>query len=225
MYKYLNDKFINSSTKIKIELYLLPLMILFLVYYWGFDNFAKVNKIEENISIKPIFFEKKFDGDFLKLFSNIENLAKENQIFVKSISEKNSFVYLSGTANKESFLLFLKDIENLNDFTKIDSFVLSLEIDSYKYAFNMRIDLNNFYIKEKEEKVKENKVEVETNHTLILNGIVDKFALINGNWLQINEFIEGYKLAEIDRNFVLLKNDNQEIKLELNHEEYFERDN
>lgn len=225
MYKYLNDKFINSSTKVKIELYLLPFMILFLVYYWAFDNFAKVNKIEENISIKPISFEKKFDGDFFKLFSNIENLAKENQIFVKSISEKNSFVYLSGTANKESFLLFLKDIENLNDFTKIDSFVLSLEIDTYKYAFNMRMDLNNFYIKEKEEKVKENKVEVETYHTFILNGIVDKYALVNGNWLQINEFIEGYKLAEIDRNFVLLKNDNQEIKLELNHEEYFKRDN
>lgn len=225
MYKYLNNKFINSSIKVKIELYLLPFMILFLVYYWGFDNFVKVNKIEENISIKPISSEKKFDEDFLKLFSNIENLAKENQIFVKSISEKNSFVYLSGTANKENFLQFLKEIENLNDFTKVDSFVLSLEFDSYNYAFNIRIDLNNFYIKEKQEKVKEDKVEVETNHTFILNGIVDKYALLNGNWLQINEFIEGYKLVQINRNFVLLRNENKEIKLELNHEEYFKRDN
>ena len=225
MYKYLNDKFINSSTKVKIELYLLPFMILFLVYYWAFDNFSKKEKIEDGISIKPISFEKKFDGDFLKLFSNIENLAKENQIFVKSISEKNSFVYLSGTANKENFLQFLKEIENLNDFTKIDSFVLSLEFDSYNYAFNIRIDLNNFYIKEKEEKVKEDKVEVETNHTFILNGIVDKYALLNGNWLQINEFIQGYKLVQINRNFVLLRNENKEIKLELNHEEHFKRDN
>ena len=218
MYKYLNDKFINSSIKVKIELYLLPLMLLFLVYYWAFDNFTKEEKIEENITIKPISFEKKFHGDFLKLFSNIENIAKENQIFVKSIFEKNSFVYLSGTANKESFLLFIKDIENLNDFTKIDSFVLSLEVDSHNYVFDMRIDLNSFFIKEKQEKLKEHKIKVETNHTFILTGIVDKYVLINGNWLQINEFIGGYKLILIDKNFVLLKRENKEIKLELNHE-------
>lgn len=218
MYKYLNDKFINSSIKVKIELYLLPLMLLFLVYYWAFNNFTKEEKIEENITIKPISFEKKFDGDFLKFFSNIENIAKENQIFVKSILEKNSFVYLSGTANKESFLLFIKDIENLNEFTKIDSFVLSLEVDSHNYVFDIRIDLNSFFIKEKQEKLKEHKIKVETNHTFILTGIVDKYVLINGNWLQINEFIGGYKLILIDKNFVLLKNENKEIKLELNHE-------
>lgn len=218
MYKYLNDKFINSSTKVKIELYLLPLMILFLVYYWAFDNFAKVNKIEENINIKPISFEKKFDENFLKFFSTIETLAKENQVFIKSISEKNSFVYLSGMASKDSFLQFIKNIENLNNFTKIDFFVLSLEVDSNNYIFDMRIDLNNFFIKEKQEKTKEYKVKVKTNHTLKLNGIVDEYALINGNWLQINEFIEGYKLISIDKNFILLKNENKKIKLELNHE-------
>lgn len=218
MYKYLNNKFINSSIKVKIELYLLPLMLLFLVYYWAFDNFTKDEKIEEKITIKPISFEKKFDGDFLKFFSNIENITKENQIFVKSILEKNSFVYLSGTANKESFLLFIKDIENLNEFTKIDSFVLSLEVDSHNYVFDIRIDLNSFFIKEKQEKLKEHKIKVETNHTFILTGIVDKYVLINGNWLQINEFIGGYKLILIDKNFVLLKRENKEIKLELNHE-------
>ena len=132
---------------------------------------------------------------------------------------------MSGTANKESFLHFLKEIEQLNDFTKIDTFVLSQNINSFEYVFEIQINLNHFFIKEKEEKVKENKVEIETNHTFILNGIVHNYALLNGNWIELNGSIEGYRLIKIDRDFVLLKSDNKEIKLELNHEEYFKRDN
>lgn len=225
MYRLLNDKFVNSSTKVKIELYLLPLMILFLVYYWGFTNQNEIVKSDKSENIKSIFTEKKFDGDFLKFFMNIENIAKENQIFIKLTSEKNGFVYLSGMANKESFLQFLKEIEQLNDFTKIDSFILSQNINSFEYVFEIQINLNHFFIKEKEEKVKENKVEIETNHTFILNGIVHNYALLNGNWIELNGIIDTYRLIKIDRDFVLLKSDNKEIKLELNHEEYFKRDN
>lgn len=225
MYRLLNDKFVNSSTKVKIELYLLPLMILFLVYYWGFTNQNEIVKSDKSQNIKSIFTEKKFDGDFLKFFMNIENIAKENQIFIKLTSEKNGFVYLSGMANKESFLQFLKEIEQLNDFTKIDTFVLSQNINSFEYVFEIQINLNHFFIKEKEEKVKENKVEIETNHTFILNGIVHNYALLNGNWIELNGIIDTYRLIKIDRDFVLLKSDNKEIKLELNHEEYFKRDN
>lgn len=225
MYRLLNDKFVNSSTKVKIELYLLPLMILFLVYYWGFTNQNEIVKSDKSENIKSILIEKRFDGDFLKFFTNIENIAKENQIFIKLTSEKNGFVYLSGMANKESFLQFLKEIEQLNDFTKIDSFILSQNINSFEYVFEIQINLNHFFIKEKEEKVKENKVEIETNHTFILNGIVHNYALLNGNWIELNGIIDTYRLIKIDRDFVLLKSDNQEIKLELNHEEYFKRDN
>lgn len=225
MYRLLNDKFVNSSTKVKIELYLLPLMILFLVYYWGFTNQNEIVKSDKSENIKSILIEKRFDGDFLKFFTNIENIAKENQIFIKLTSEKNGFVNLSGMANKESFLQFLKEIEQLNDFTKIDTFVLSQNINSFEYVFEIQINLNHFFIKEKEEKVKENKVEIETNHTFILNGIVHNYALLNGNWIELNGIIDTYRLIKIDRDFVLLKSDNQEIKLELNHEEYFKRDN
>ena len=73
--------------------------------------------------------------------------------------------------------------------------------------------------------MKENKVEIETNHTFILNGIVHNYALLNGNWIELNGIIDTYRLIKIDRDFVLLKSDNKEIKLELNHEEYFKRDN
>lgn len=221
MYKLLNDKFINSSTKVKIELYLLPLMVLFLVYYWGFANQNEIVKSDKSENIKSILIEKRFDGDFLKFFTNIENIAKENQIFIKLTSEKNGFVNLSGMANKESFLQFLKEIEQLNDFTKIDSFILSQNINSLEYVFEIQVNLNHFFIKEKEEK----EIKKQNNPSFKLNGIAHYNALLNGNWIELNEIIEGYRLIKIDRDFVLLKSDNQEIKLELNHEEHFKRDN
>lgn len=221
MYRLLNDKFINSSTKVKIELYLLPLMVLFLVYYWGFANQNEIVKSDKSENIKSILIEKRFDGDFLKFFTNIENIAKENQIFIKLTSEKNGFVNLSGMANKESFLQFLKEIEQLNDFTKIDSFILSQNINSLEYVFEIQVNLNHFFIKEKEEK----EIKIQNNPSFKLNGIAHYNALLNGNWIELNEIIEGYRLIKIDRDFVLLKSDNQEIKLELNHEEHFKRDN
>lgn len=221
MYKLLNDKFINSSTKVKIELYLLPLMILFLVYYWEFTNQNEIIKSDKSENIKSISIEKKFDGDFLKFFTNIENIAKENQIFIKSTSKKDELAYILGISNSDNFLQFLKEIEQLNDFTKIDSFVLSQNINSLEYVFEIQINLNHFFIKEKEEK----EIKTQNNPSFKLNGIVHNYALLNGNWIELNEIIEGYRLIKIDRDFVLLKKDNQEIKLELNHEEHFKRDN
>lgn len=221
MYRLLNDKFINSSTKVKIELYLLPLMILFLVYYWGFTNQNEIIKSDKSENIKSISIEKKFDGDFLKFFTNIENIAKENQIFIKSTSKKDELAYILGISNSDNFLQFLKEIEQLNDFTKIDSFVLSQNINSLEYVFEIQINLNHFFIKEKEEK----EIKTQNNPSFKLNGIVHNYALLNGNWIELNEIIEGYRLIKIDRDFVLLKKDNQEIKLELNHEEHFKRDN
>lgn len=221
MYRLLNDKFINSSTKVKIELYLLPLMILFLVYYWGFTNQNEIIKSDKSENIKSISIEKKFDGDFLKFFTNIENIAKENQIFIKSTSKKDELAYILGISNSDNFLQFLKEIEQLNDFTKIDSFVLSQNINSLEYVFEIQVNLNHFFIKEKEEK----EIKTQNNPSFKLNGIVHNYALLNGNWIELNEIIEGYRLIKIDRDFVLLKKDNQEIKLELNHEEHFKRDN
>lgn len=214
MYKLLNDKFINSSLKVKIELYLLSLMVLFLIYYWIFYNKNEIVEHSKSENFGVVSIEKKFDGDFLTLFSDIENIGKENQIFIKSISKKANLVFISGISNKENFIKFLKDIEYINNFTKIDSFILSLDNNSFEYFFQIEIDLNNFFIKVKKKKEKK----VQNNYSFKLNGIVDNYALINGNWLKVNEFIDNYKLIKIDKNYVFLKNDSQEIKLELNHE-------
>ena len=50
MYKYLNEKFINTTFKTKIELYILTLLMFYLFYFFYtkidfFENKASVEKI------------------------------------------------------------------------------------------------------------------------------------------------------------------------------------
>ncbi len=63
------------------------------------------------------------------------------------------------------------------------------------------------------------------NKEFRINAIVDDFAFINETWIKKNEKIEDYKLIKIDRNFVVLSNESNEIKLELLNEEYFKENN
>jgi len=82
----------------------------------------------------------------------------------------------------------------------------------------MKIDLNKFYIKKliKEENINtSNNVLSMSVNKYKINAIVADYVLINSIWLRKNEMIDDFKLIEIKKNFVLLKNNSEEIKLEL----------
>ena len=44
--------------------------------------------------------------------------------------------------------------------------------------------------------------------------------MINDKWMKIGENIDDLQLIDINKNFVILENDNQKLKLELVNEEY-----
>ena len=46
------------------------------------------------------------------------------------------------------------------------------------------------------------------------------YILINDKWMKIGENIDDLQLIDINKNFVILENDNQKLKLELVNEEY-----
>ena len=71
MLNQLNNKFINLSLKTKIEFYLLPLLLLYLIYY-SFQNLinSEIDEIKNSVNISQ-FENKKFDGSFLELFNQI----------------------------------------------------------------------------------------------------------------------------------------------------------
>jgi hypothetical protein len=47
---------------------------------------------------------------------------------------------------------------------------------------------------------------VFTKNSLVLGAIINKVALINGNWYKIGERVSGYKVYNISRNSVTLRN-------------------
>lgn len=237
MLTYINNKFVNSSLKTKVELYLLPLMILYLLYYFSSSLFVveKPIVVKNRINLEE-YKNKKFQGSFLDFFSNIEEKAKENNIQILSLNNKKNIVELKIQSPKEKLSLFIKQIENINKFTKITFITMYDKKDSNKYLFDLKIDLNKFYIKriEKEkiisqkifpkpEEIKTKKIEiVKDNYEL--KAIIAEYVLVNDIWLKQGEDINGFKVDEIKRNSIVLENKNKDkkIRLELADEEYLE---
>ena len=237
MLTYINNKFVNSSLKTKVELYLLPLMILYLLYYFSSSLFVveKPFVVKNKINLEE-YKNKKFQGSFLDFFSNIEEKAKENNIQILSLNNKNNIVELKIQSPKEKLSLFIKQIENINKFTKITFITMYDKKDSNKYLFDLKIDLNKFYIKriEKEkiisqkilpkaEEIKTKKIEIAKDN-YELKAIIAEYVLVNDIWLKQGEDINGFKVDEIKRNSIVLENKNKDkkIRLELADEEYLE---
>ena len=229
MLNNLNNKFINSSLKTKIELYLLPLLLLYLFYFL----FHFETKDDSSIQAKVDFDYSKnqFEDSFLDLFSNIEDYALKNQIVIKSITNEKKIVFLKAKSKIENIEKFIKKIENLNNFTKIKSFILNKD-DENQYVFEIQIDLNKFYIKkiEKEVENQNQKTTFQINNSekskeYKISGIISEYAFINDIWLKKDENIDDLKLVKIEKDFVVLENENRKIILELNNEEYFKKPN
>lgn len=230
---YLNNKFTNSSFRIKLELYLLPLLLIYFVYYLStnFNNTKKLIEIKNNINISE-YENKKFNGSFLELFSIIEKSAKQLNMQVISLENKKNVIELKVNGKKDSIPDLIRTIENINSFTKIDSFIMKNKRDVDFYSFNLKIDLNKFYIKKfKKEKIIEKEEITMVNeevkpaslkpiYTYKVKGIIDNYVLINNSWIKKGESIDNLKLIKINRNFVVLENNNKRIKLELQNEDY-----
>lgn len=236
MLKFLNDKFLNSQTKTKIELYLLPLLLLLLISFYTFEE-----KQEEMISTKNSFDEisnKKFEDSYLEVLSSLENLANKNQITILTNEKDKESIFLKGKSKIIALENYLKQIENLNNFSKVQSLVLYKKDENGYYFFDLKISFEKFYFKqlknenELELKVEDdalNKIskekEIIENKKFEINAIIDKYALINGNWIEQDEEIDGYKLVELQMYFVILENETEKIKLEVDHGEYFKNFN
>jgi hypothetical protein len=228
MLNFLNNRFTNSSLKVKIELYLLPLFLLYLTYYFlfGSKNNNESKKLQSKINIQD-YSNKVFKGSFLELFRNIEKYAKDENILIKSINENKNIIQIKGRANEYQILKLINNIENINNFTKIDSLIISNNEVSEIYFFDLKVNLNKFYIKKINKDINQtiiiNKEEIEKSYKI--QAIVSNYVFINKKWFKENEMIDDFKLIEINRNYVLLKNDEKELKLELLNEEYLKRIN
>ncbi|MFY9089488.1 hypothetical protein [Arcobacter aquimarinus] len=231
MLNYFNNNFLKSNKKTKIELYILPLLICVFLYLFFLEK-GKNEDVEISSKLNyEEFYNKKFESSFLEFFSSLEKLAKKYEILILKNEKDKNIILLKAQGKKQSILNFIKDIENLNNFTKIDFFNMNKNEETKNYIFELKINLNKYYIKNLKEIKYEKKYEKvivtqnSQNKEFRINAIVDDFAFINETWIKKNEKIEDYKLIKIDRNFVVLSNESNEIKLELLNEEYFKENN
>ncbi|MDD3055166.1 MAG: hypothetical protein PHE16_04740 [Aliarcobacter sp.] len=227
MLNYLNRKFIDSSLKTKIEVYLLPLLLLYLCYFFlGFN----LNKNSENEEIKAKvdlnYSNKEFKNSFLDLSSNLEEYASKNHIIIFTLTNNKKVFNIKAKANLIRIENFIKKIENLNNFSKIKTLTLN-KVDLDNYLFEIEVDFNKFYIKkiEKDEDTQEIKQKIiltkdEKTKEYKINGIISEYAFINENWLKKDEKLDDLILTKIEKDFVVLENENKKIILELNNEKY-----
>ena len=225
MLNYLNKKFIDSSLKTKIELYLLPLLLLYLCYFFlGFN----LNRNSENEEIKAKvdlnYANKEFKNSFLDLSSNLEDYASKNQIIIFTLTNNKKVFNIKAKANLIRIENFIKKIENLNNFSKIKTLTLN-KVDLDNYLFEIEVDFNKFYIKkiQKDGDTQEIKQKIiltndEETKEYKINGIISEYAFINEIWLKKNEKLDDLILTKIEKDFVVLENENKKIILELNNE-------
>lgn len=225
MLNYLNKKFIDSSLKTKIELYLLPLLLLYLCYFFlGFN----LNKNSENEEIKAKvdlnYSNKEFKNSFLDLSSNLEEYASKNQIIIFTLTNNKKVFNIKAKANLIRIENFIKKIENLNNFSKIKTLTLN-KVDLDNYLFEIEVDFNKFYIKKIQkdgdtQEIKQKIVLTNDKKTkeYKINGIISEYAFINEIWLKKDEKIDDLILTKIEKDFVVLENENKKIILELNNE-------
>ena len=219
MFNYLNNKFINSSIKTKIELYIFPLLLLYLIFFIFQSTENELPKIETKISINE-YSNQEFRDSFFDLFSDIETYASKNQIKILSINNNKKIITIKAKAQLKNIEKLIRKIENINNFTNIKFFTLNKD-DLENYKVEMQIDLSKFFIKKIEEEIVENSLENkkflnnQKNSDFRINGIILNYAFINDTWLSVNDVIDEYKIINIDKDSVVLKREDNEIKLEM----------
>lgn len=231
------NSFENSSLKTKIELYLLPILLLFLFYVLFYNEKIEENQNVQNSELLNIE-NKKFTDSILELSNKIEDIAKiENLIIQKTQSSKEQIiVQLRG--KRDDLLRFLEKVEEINSFTKID-FLSLKKFENEIYLIDIRVDVSKYYLKnkkvkdiiniEQEEingtKEDEHKEEIIVRPDFKINAIVGNNTFINGTWFELNDEVLGYKIETIASDYVILKNNKDIIKLEVNSIEYFKNKN
>lgn len=231
------NSFENSSLKTKIELYLLPILLLFLLYVLFYNEKIEENQNVQNSELLNIE-NKKFTDSILELSNKIEDIAKSENLIIQKTQSSKEQIIVQLRGKRDDLLRFLEKVEEINSFTKID-FLSLKKFENDIYLIDVRVDVSKYYLKnkkvkdiiniEQEEingtKEDEYKEEIIVRPDFKINAIVGNNTFINDSWFELNDEVLGYKIETIASDYVILKNNKDIIKLEVNSIEYFKNKN
>ena len=183
------NSFENSSLKTKIELYLLPILLLFLLYVLFYNEKIEENQNVQNSELLNIE-NKKFTDSILELSNKIEDIAKSENLIIQKTQSSKEQIIIQLKGKRDYLLNFLQKVEEIN----------GAKDDEYKEEIIVRPDFK-------------------------INAIVGNNTFINDAWFELNDEVLGYKIETIASDYVILKNNKDIIKLEVNSIEYFKNKN
>lgn len=198
-----------DSNKNKFYLLILPLLVIYLVYFYIDSNkeiktykFFNNNKTAKNIN-------------FIEVNKEIENYLNKNKIELISMTNSKKQIDLKVLIKDSQISKFLNMIEYLNDYSKIKKLVIDKVNKSSRNRVDLVIEFKKQYIKNKEEKAgRKEKSEIKYR----LKAIVHNHVLINNKWYSNNQKIDNYQIEIIGFNSIKLKNKSKEIILKVYHE-------
>ena len=226
------NSFENSSLKTKIELYLLPILLLFLLYVLFYNEKIEENQNVQNSELLNIE-NKKFTDSILELSNKIEDIAKSENLIIQKTQSSKEQIIIQLKGKRDYLLNFLQKVEEINSFTKID-FLSLKKFENEIYLIDVRVDVSKYYLKNKkakdiinieQENINETKEEIVVRPDFKINAIVGNNTFINDSWFELNDEVLGYKIETIANDYVILKNNKDIIKLEVNSIEYFKNKN
>lgn len=209
MFENFEKSFYSFELKTKIQLFILPLLIIYFIYY--FHDLYKVE--DKKIDFAPKV-EKKFSESYLELFRKIEDLAILNKLEIINLGKEKELVKISLKGSLSKISKFLFDIENLNNFTNISRIKYEVVQNSAIYELDIRLD--KYYAKN----LKQIEYKKENENLYKLRAIIGNFVVINEKMYRLGENIDKYKLSKITKNYVLLENGLSQIKLEIKNEKF-----
>ena len=207
--KYIEDSFNSFNLRMKIELFILPLLILGVLAFLITKPIIKKN-YNNKTNILSKIETLQMNEKIVNVIKNIENYANENSIKIKSMSSSKKNIKIELYANKKEQIRFIKFLEDYNNFSKIKTLFinqknLNLELSFKKIYLKEQIDLENRIAKLEEKK----------DINLKLQAIVGKKVLINDKWLEINSIFNEYELIKINTNSAFLDNGFEILKLNI----------
>ncbi|WP_417325374.1 hypothetical protein [Halarcobacter sp.] len=212
----LENSFEKAATRVKLELFLFPLIIIASLIY--FLEQTKVGESERNLFSSNIFIQKKsMDKSLIEVIKDIETYLEKNSIQLIDISNIDEKIQLQVNASTLLNLKLLDYIEHYNNFSSIktlkltdDSLLLTISFDkSFIKTSNKESKLELAYLEK----------HISASKKYTLKAIVGNEVLINEKWLSLGEKVnKDFKVEKINRNSAVIKSETIQIELRLYNE-------
>ena len=223
-----NDKFINLSKLQKIELYLLPILLIFLIYINiptkkapNQNNHIKKQQIKIYQKKIKQLKDKKIKYTKLQILQRYESLANKYNIEIKNINFTNKYTKLTFQGEYLNSITFFKILERLNDIISFD-----LTYTDHILTINTLIKTQTFQNLNIQTTIDTNianpfiKIGFEQNNTDIPSkAIIGNWVILDNHWYKLHDRYKKYIIKKIAKDYILLGFGTKTIKMEIFNEQ------